>query len=70
MTKKNVLNHQKVAKYYGHNCRSRSRSAIRFPSTLIPRPKHTFESLPVDVDELEKRDMSKNRPIPENLRCQ
>ena len=61
---------KKVSKYYGHDCRSRSRFAIRFPSTHIPRPKHTLESLPVDVDELEKRDMVKNRPIPENMRYQ
>ena len=68
--KKYVLNHQKVSKYYGHDCRSRSRFAIRFPSTPIPRPKHMLESPPVDVDELGKRDMAKNRPIPENMRYQ
>ena len=38
----------------------------RFPPTLIPKPKHTLESLAVDVDELLKRDMAKSRPIPEN----
>ena len=29
-----------------------------------------LESPPVDVDELGKRDMAKNRPIPENMRYQ
>ena len=46
--------------------RSRPRPAIRVPSIPRPRPRRTPEPPPIDKDEIERMEMAKTRPIPEN----
>ena len=47
--------------------RLRARPAIRFPPTPKPRPRCRPKPVPTDLDELEKKKITKNRPLTEKL---
>ena len=46
--------------------RPRPRPAIRIAPTPRPRPIRTYELLPINIDEFEKMEMTKTKPIPRN----
>ena len=47
--------------------RLRARPAIRFPPTPKPRTRCRPKPVPTDLDELEKKKITKNRPLTEKL---